>query len=131
MMSVAIASGKRPVPSRTRKLSPTAPMVLHPPGCGRVGHRRHLIRNSRCSWEHTPRSTGLLVFVQRGRAPRAIVPSDPDNLAPRMVGGLLLSTSRPVVHRLSNAVGSPCLVGGRLAFGRRSAGLEIAEERRQ
>lgn len=32
--------GKRPVPSRTRKLSPPAPMVLHPPGCGRVGRRR-------------------------------------------------------------------------------------------
>ena len=27
-------------PSRTRKLSLTAPMVLHPPGCGRVGHHR-------------------------------------------------------------------------------------------
>ena len=28
------------IPSRTRKLSLTAPMVLHPPGCGRVGHHR-------------------------------------------------------------------------------------------
>ena len=27
-------------PFRTRKLSLTAPMVLHPPGCGRVGHHR-------------------------------------------------------------------------------------------
>ena len=27
-------------PSRTRKLSLTAPMVLHPPGRGRVGHHR-------------------------------------------------------------------------------------------
>ena len=34
------ATGKRPAPSRTRKLSLTAPMVLHPPGCGRVGHHR-------------------------------------------------------------------------------------------
>jgi hypothetical protein len=32
--------GKRPVPFRTRKLSPPAPMVLHSPECGRVGHRR-------------------------------------------------------------------------------------------
>ena len=32
--------GKRPVPFRTRKLSPPAPMVLHPRECGRVGHRR-------------------------------------------------------------------------------------------
>ncbi len=27
-------------PSRTRKLSPPAPKVLHPHGCGRLGHRR-------------------------------------------------------------------------------------------
>src|SRR4051794_11597855 len=39
-VSVAIAEGKRPVSSRTRKLSPPAPMVLHPGGCGRVGRRR-------------------------------------------------------------------------------------------
>ena len=39
-VTAAIAEGKRPDPSRTRKLSPPAPMVLHPPGCGRVGHRR-------------------------------------------------------------------------------------------
>src|SRR5947208_8873576 len=36
-----MAEGKRPVPFRTRKLSPPALMVLHPPGCGRVRHRRH------------------------------------------------------------------------------------------
>jgi hypothetical protein len=40
-VTAAIAEGKRPDPSRTRKLSPPAPMVLHPPGCGRVGHRRN------------------------------------------------------------------------------------------
>ena len=39
-VTAAIAKGKRPVPSRTRKLSPSAPMVLHRPRCGRVGHRR-------------------------------------------------------------------------------------------
>ena len=38
---VDTAEGKRPVPSRTRKLSPPAPMVLRPPGRGRVGHRRN------------------------------------------------------------------------------------------
>ena len=32
--------GNARYPSRTRKLSLTAPMVLHPPGCGRVGHHR-------------------------------------------------------------------------------------------
>src|SRR5690606_16442889 len=35
------AAGKHPDPYRTRKLSPPAPMVLHPNGCGRVGHRRN------------------------------------------------------------------------------------------
>src|SRR6266511_738984 len=35
-----IAEGKRPDPFRTRKLSPPAPMVLHPRECGRVGRRR-------------------------------------------------------------------------------------------
>ena len=39
--SAVIALGKRPVPFRTRKLSPTAPMVLHSGGCGRVGRRRN------------------------------------------------------------------------------------------
>jgi hypothetical protein len=32
VLSVVVAEGERPVPSRTRKLSPPAPMVLHPPG---------------------------------------------------------------------------------------------------
>src|ERR1700712_2071438 len=39
-VTVVIASGKRPVPFRTRKLSLTAPMVLQSKDCGRVGHRR-------------------------------------------------------------------------------------------
>ena len=43
-VTAAIASGKHPVPSRTRKLSLTAPMVLQPRGCGRVGRRRTNIR---------------------------------------------------------------------------------------
>ena len=44
-VTAVIAWGKRPVPFRTRKLRPTAPMVLHPGGCGRVGHRRTTIRS--------------------------------------------------------------------------------------
>src|SRR4051794_25731021 len=43
-VTAVIAWGKRPVPFRTRKLRPTAPMVLHSGGCGRVGHRRTHIR---------------------------------------------------------------------------------------
>jgi hypothetical protein len=42
-VTAVIAWGKRPVPFRTRKLRPTAPMVLHPGGCGRVGRRRTTI----------------------------------------------------------------------------------------
>ena len=41
LVSVVIAVGKRPVPFRTRKLSPPAPMVLRSGERGRVGHRRH------------------------------------------------------------------------------------------
>ena len=47
-------------PFRTRKLRLPAPMVLHPPGCGRVGHRRlHTTRGARhgppfFSRTHTP-----------------------------------------------------------------------------
>ena len=44
-VTAVIAWGKRPVPSRTRKLRPTAPMVLHPGGCGRVGRRRTQPKN--------------------------------------------------------------------------------------
>jgi hypothetical protein len=43
-VTAVIARGKRPVPFRTRKLRPAAPMVLHPGGCGRVGHRRNTIQ---------------------------------------------------------------------------------------
>src|SRR5687768_463412 len=37
---VAIARGSHPIPSRTRKLSPSAPMVLRGKLRGRVGRRR-------------------------------------------------------------------------------------------
>jgi hypothetical protein len=36
---VILAKGSHPFPSRTRKLSPSAPMVLHAQVCGRVGRR--------------------------------------------------------------------------------------------
>src|SRR5690606_29023765 len=39
-VTAVIARGKRPVPFRTRKLSPSAPMVLRGRLRGRVGHRR-------------------------------------------------------------------------------------------
>src|SRR5664279_5706056 len=46
-VSAAMAKGKRPVPFRTRKLSLSAPMVLHSRGCGRVGRCRTFFRDSR------------------------------------------------------------------------------------
>ena len=39
-VAAAMAAGKRPDPSRTRKLSPPAPMVLPGRPGGRAGHRR-------------------------------------------------------------------------------------------
>ena len=41
-VSVAIAEGRHPVPYRTRKLSPPAPMVLPGKLGGRVGRRRSI-----------------------------------------------------------------------------------------
>ena len=43
-VTAAIANGKHPDPYRTRKLSRSAPMVLQPTGCGRVGRRRTYTR---------------------------------------------------------------------------------------
>src|SRR3954453_14447042 len=42
-VTAALARGKYPVPSRTRKSSLSAPMVLQPGGCGRVGRRRTIL----------------------------------------------------------------------------------------
>ncbi len=44
---MVIARGKRPAPFRTRKLSPSAPMVLRGRLRGRVGRRRTIIREGR------------------------------------------------------------------------------------
>lgn len=40
---VAIAEGKHPIPSRTRKLSLPAPMILSRSRDGKVGRRRELL----------------------------------------------------------------------------------------
>ena len=59
-----MAAGKRPVPFRTRKLSPPAPMVLHSGGCGRVGYRRP--NNFKHSTPHTTKVCGVLFVMPRG-----------------------------------------------------------------
>jgi hypothetical protein len=40
-LSVILPRGLHPFPSRTRKLSPAGPIVLHAKVCGRVGRCRH------------------------------------------------------------------------------------------
>src|SRR3954452_24624044 len=67
-----IAKGKHPVPSRTRKLSPSAPMVLQPRGCGRVGRRRTYLCVGatfrwplRCISDPDVRERGLTVAEER------------------------------------------------------------------
>src|SRR6478752_1189239 len=58
-VTAAIAKGKHPVPSRTRKLSLSAPMVLQPRGCGRVGRRRTTI-----PIRAIPSGVALIAFVR-------------------------------------------------------------------
>src|SRR3954471_16790817 len=58
--TAVIAKGKRPVPFRTRKLSPSAPMVLHWERCGRVGRRRTNIPQK----SPTPNRVGLFCMPQ-------------------------------------------------------------------
>ena len=66
---VAIAAGSHPFPSRTRKLSPPAPMVLEGRPSGRVGRRRNT------SSETTPPSArGCLAST---RPPRGVVSRPP------------------------------------------------------
>src|ERR687892_189542 len=83
-VTAVIAWGKRPVPFRTRKLRPTAPMVLHPGGCGRVGHRRttitarprhHVSGPSLINTHHPTRQTR---FRQAQPAPTQTRPANPD-----------------------------------------------------
>src|SRR3954462_5579280 len=71
MVTAVIAWGKRPVPSRTRKLRPTAPMVLHPGGCGRVGHRRNTIhgRGPPTTLGVLPHLTPQKIFQARASKP--------------------------------------------------------------
>src|SRR5262245_52651270 len=56
-VTAALARGKYPVPSRTRKSSLSAPMVLQPEGCGRVGRRRTSFRGG-----HPLRRVASLAF---------------------------------------------------------------------
>ena len=73
-VTAAIAKGKHPDPSRTRKLSLPAPMVLQPRGCGRVGRRR---TNTRVE---ATRPGGLCCISAARRGPAA---SNTDRATPK------------------------------------------------
>src|ERR1700677_105379 len=73
-VSAVIAKGKRPVPFRTRKLSPSAPMVLRGGPRGRVGRRRTAItkrvapRKGRAALFGIPCLVALSTIWKRDRA---------------------------------------------------------------
>ena len=60
-----MAAGKRPVPFRTRKLSPPAPMVLLPGGSGRVGYRRPNNFTQHTRRTNTDGAAGALLCLAR------------------------------------------------------------------
>src|SRR5438067_10105080 len=70
---VVLPEGPHPIPSRTRKLSPPGPMVLHGSPCGRVGRRRSLfpapaVAHSDGGLPGSPRATKKSVDTPRARA---------------------------------------------------------------
>ena len=67
-VTAAIAKGKHPVPSRTRKLSLSAPMVLRSRGRGRVGRRRTYFEQKR---EHPTRECSRFCHFHSTAVPRA------------------------------------------------------------
>src|SRR5947208_8728619 len=92
-VSVAIAEGVHPVPSRTRKLSPPAPMVLPWRRGGRVGRRRDLFAQE-------PPSGGSLRFgtlrrMASTRRPRPVPRARMEFDLPRGVLGELRQTAKP------------------------------------
>ena len=89
-----MAAGKRPVPFRTRKLSPPAPMVLPPGGSGRVGYRRP--NNFTHSTRHTnPHGLcgGCLCFCHARTLPRCRLVGWPTQLS-----ALRTPTPAPTPH---------------------------------
>src|SRR6185369_10722740 len=66
-VTAEIATGKRPDPSRTRKLSLPAPMILPNPG-GKVGHRRTQFRSSALQFRLEGRGVFIALFNRIERA---------------------------------------------------------------
>ena len=120
-VTAVIAWGKRPVPFRTRKLRPTAPMVLHPRECGRVGHRRTTInaKSLQQMLGALPRLTLTVPFVVLSGRPRrplwAVCPPALPPLGGAWVGvdpPLPAATLRPLLLAPTGAIGSACPTAG-------------------
>src|ERR1700710_2324668 len=96
-----MARGKHPAPFRTRKLSLSAPMVLHGGPCGRLGRRRtthfkgdhHSVATLEVFTPTNPsglaelwvapdeaEQTGLRVGIIRDRHPWTVLPRGPQEL---------------------------------------------------
>src|SRR6201992_3223424 len=102
-VSAVIAMGKHPVPFRTRKLSPSAPMVLRGGPRGRVGHRRTYCEEGRSRKVERPSS----LFACTGQGWRLVkVAEEPehrtnDGGTPRGAGS---GRGRPAAGRSSGPV---------------------------
>ena len=104
---VVTAPGKRPATFRTWKLSPAAPMVLQPIGCGRVGHRHNTPDRGGMTPHHAVSS---LSFYTQQRP-------DPNRRAPHTRPQFDQLTPRDTAHQRTNVAhicprGMGCLVHG-------------------
>src|SRR5215203_1365794 len=86
-VSVSMAKGKHPAPFRTRKLSLSAPMVLHGGPCGRLGRRRTTTPQGRSF------VTGPEVFSARIISPHKAV-NKPPWLKSALISGLVRTLGR-------------------------------------
>src|SRR5690606_39340698 len=91
-----MAKGKYPVTFRTRKSSPSAPMVLHWRRCGRVGRRRTIFRR-----EAVPSGAASLHFTsgtlreQEGRRWQNSVEAGPRAAAASLAAPEVTVPARP------------------------------------
>jgi hypothetical protein len=95
-VSVAMAEGKHPVPFRTRKLSPPAPMVLPRRRGGRVGRCRDILRRE------GPLRGPFFAFQVRFQPCQPSVPEESRSVPPAAPGsaGRRDRQRRPAGHRV-------------------------------
>ena len=82
-VTAAIATGKHPDPSRTRKLSLPAPMVLPPRGGGRVGRRRTSFPAEATRAVASAALRGQTVSTSNSTNPTAQRPTTPEKVTTR------------------------------------------------